>query len=838
MFVSANVLAQGSETFTNISGSSGTYAGINWTGDNNLPWTASDSRTDQVMNGKCITVRNGSVACAGIPGGAGTLSFNYKQFFSTAGSLEVRINNNVVGTVTPTTSQQAASIPVNVTGTFDLEIRQTVSGGRIGIDDISWTGNSVPCVAPGAQPTGLSFASVGYNDVSASFTATTASGYLAIISPSATLSQQPVNGTLYNTDDALGNGVIAYNGGNTAFTYVGLTRGTVYNVFVYAYNNSLCSGGPVYNLVTPLQGSFTTPTPPVCTAPVAAATALSLTPASTTVTGSFTTATSADGYLVIRSNVATPGFTPVNGTVYSTGQVSGNVTIVKFGTGGNFTATGLTAQTRYYFFVYSMNQYNCTGGPLYYTTALSGNALTTNTPATDWPTGYYDFATGKSCATLKTALKQIVDVTANSFSGDVYQLNPQTYDALWQQYRLTDIKPREIGSGSANVIWDVYSDIPGASNDPYNYTPGSNECGNYSGEGNCYNREHSFPKSWFNDASPMVSDYLHIYPTDGFVNGKRSNYRYGEVATATYSSQNGSKLGQSATAGVTGVVFEPISEYKGDLARTYLYMVTCYENLLPTWKSYTTDGAFTLDGTTFPGVNINYLRLMLKWHTQDPVSQKEKDRNNGAFSFQGNRNPFIDHPEYVDMIWNASCPGLSALPVDLVSFSGRLDGNTARLEWEAANELNFAAYEIERSTDGAGFVVVGKVAAANAGRYAYNDPVQDQQGSTVYYRLRLVDKDGSYKYSAVLRLGIPARYSLRIFPNPVVSNTFTIRLQQQPAVALQGGLLDITGRTVQRFQVNALSTQVPVHQVTNGTYFIQVTGPGGERYMQKIVIAK
>jgi hypothetical protein len=167
-----------------------------------------------------------------------------------------------------------------------------------------------------------------------------------------------------------------------------------------------------------------------------------------------------------------------------------------------------------------------------------------------------------------------------------------------------------------------------------------------------------------------------------------------------------------------------------------------------------------------------------------------------------------------------------------------LDGNTARLEWEAANELNFAAYEIERSTDGAGFVVVGKVAAANAGRYAYNDPVQDQQGSTVYYRLRLVDKDGSYKYSAVLRLGIPARYSLRIFPNPVVSNTFTIRLQQQPAVALQGGLLDITGRTVQRFQVNALSTQVPVHQVTNGTYFIQVTGPGGERYMQKIVIAK
>jgi hypothetical protein len=130
-----------------------------------------------------------------------------------------------------------------------------------------------------------------------------------------------------------------------------------------------------------------------------------------------------------------------------------------------------------------------------------------------------------SCATLKTTIKTII--SANTF--------PQSYGDLWTQYQLSDIKPREVGSGSANVIWDIYSDNP-TGTDPYNFTPGTNQCGNYSGEAVCYNREHSVPQSWFSGntgSAGSATDYLHIFPTDGYVNGKRANFIYGEVATAS-----------------------------------------------------------------------------------------------------------------------------------------------------------------------------------------------------------------------------------------------------------------------------------------------------------------
>ncbi len=94
----------------------------------------------------------------------------------------------------------------------------------------------------------------------------------------------------------------------------------------------------------------------------------------------------------------------------------------------------------------------------------------------------------------------------------------------------------------------------------------------YSGEGSCYNREHAFPRSWFGGAvSPMNTDVHHVFATDGYVNGRRSSYPYGDVASATYTSSNGSKLGAGSSAsGYTGTVFEPIDEFKGDFARAYL----------------------------------------------------------------------------------------------------------------------------------------------------------------------------------------------------------------------------------------------------------------------------
>lgn len=148
----------------------------------------------------------------------------------------------------------------------------------------------------------------------------------------------------------------------------------------------------------------------------------------------------------------------------------------------------------------------------------------------------------------------------------------------------------------------------------------------------------------------MVSDAYHIYPTDGKVNGQRSNYPYGECAGGTsVASSNGvkalGKVGRSTFEGYSGTVFEPDDEYKGDFARTYFYMAACYNNRISSWSSD------MLGGNSYPVFNAWAIDLLLKWDKQDPVSQKEIDRNEVVYNHQHNRNPFIDHPELAQYIW-------------------------------------------------------------------------------------------------------------------------------------------------------------------------------------------
>lgn len=207
------------------------------------------------------------------------------------------------------------------------------------------------------------------------------------------------------------------------------------------------------------------------------------------------------------------------------------------------------------------------------------------------------------------------------------------YDGLWSAYKKTDIKP------NSNIIWDMYSNE--------NYDADRDHGGNYSKEGDMFNREHSIPQSWFNKKSPMRSDLFHVYPTDGYVNNKRSNYPFGEVSNATYTSKNGSKVGHSSFDGYSGTVFEPIDEYKGDFARTYFYMATRYKSQVGTWGS----GANVVFKGTYPYLTDYALNLFTKWSHEDPVSEKETNRNDAVYGIQHNRNPYIDHPEYVDIVF-------------------------------------------------------------------------------------------------------------------------------------------------------------------------------------------
>ncbi|WP_414828921.1 endonuclease [Alteromonas sp. H39] len=252
--------------------------------------------------------------------------------------------------------------------------------------------------------------------------------------------------------------------------------------------------------------------------------------------------------------------------------------------------------------------------------------------------GYYASADGLTGFALKSELHNIIDSHST-----------QSYSALWSFYLSYGRDTYYENDGS---ILDIYSENPTGS-DSFTFTAGSDQCGSYSGESDCYNREHAFPRSWFGGAvSPMNTDVHHIFPTDGYVNARRSSYPYGEVGSASYTSSNGSRLGSAASGlGYSGTVFEPIDEFKGDIARAYFYMATRYEDVIAGWQSQSSYGDAALNGSSNQVFENWFLNMLLSWHAQDPVSQKEIDRNDAAYSFQGNRNPFVDHPELVSEIW-------------------------------------------------------------------------------------------------------------------------------------------------------------------------------------------
>ena len=283
------------------------------------------------------------------------------------------------------------------------------------------------------------------------------------------------------------------------------------------------------------------------------------------------------------------------------------------------------------------------------------------------PSGYYNNATGTGY-TLKTQLYNIIKGhTDNGYAG------------LYTTYQTSDVDNFYENDGT---VLDMYSENPSGT-DPYNYSTGTTQrCGSYSAEGDCYNREHIIPQSVFNEQSPMVSDAHFITPTDGKVNGMRSNYPHGTVSSVTYTSQNGSKLGSSSVSGYSGTVFEPVNAFKGDIARMYFYFATRYENTVSGYSFPMFDGSSNKVFTTA------FLNVLLAWNAQDPVSAREIARNNAIYARQNNRNPYIDHPEYVNQIWGGTPPsGDTQAPTAPTSLASTSKTSTSiSLSWNASSD--------------------------------------------------------------------------------------------------------------------------------------------------------
>jgi endonuclease I len=233
----------------------------------------------------------------------------------------------------------------------------------------------------------------------------------------------------------------------------------------------------------------------------------------------------------------------------------------------------------------------------------------------DIPDGYYTLADGYKYTDLKTALCNIIK-DHKTFK----------YSSLWDYYPYTYYVIE-----NPSQVLDMYSD---------NITYFSNTT--------ALNKEHTVPKSWWGGSTSMGPgcDIFNVIPSDQQANSAKSNYPLGVVAGKPRYDNGVTKIGDSGVNGYNGLVFEPKDTYKGDFARIYFYVATCYPDLA--WdsnkaKAMTNKSEMTLQDWIIP--------MLLEWNAQDPVDDAEIQRNEDVYKQQGNRNPFIDYPSLADYIW-------------------------------------------------------------------------------------------------------------------------------------------------------------------------------------------
>ena len=374
---------------------------------------------------------------------------------------------------------------------------------------------------------------------------------------------------------------------------------------------------------------------------------------------------------------------------------------------------------------------------------------------------YYQNADGKKGSALKTALYSIIsDHTQLSYTPGV-----------WEGVEKVDIR-------DDGYILDRYSNTT-------NYTKVKDRAGSYTKEGDCYNREHSFPKDWFDDGKPMYTDLMHLVASDGKVNGNRGNLPYGETNGGKNNSANNySKIGSCTTAGYTGStnVFEPNDEWKGDFARIYFYMVTCYEDKVSDWHS----DMLIVPADKYQPFSLWAINMLLRWSKNDPVSEVEKKRNEGVYGVQKNRNPFVDYPGLEQYIWGSK-------KNDIFSYSSYVEPTEYVIEYGGSSSVEPGGGEEQGGgQEQGGETPANATIALNntffdcscTGTIAKSDAddlVGTQNGITVTYSL---GSGGSNRYCNDSQI--------RLYQN----NTFTVSVGQGTITKIEFELVTSSGKTL------------------------------------------
>ena len=325
------------------------------------------------------------------------------------------------------------------------------------------------------------------------------------------------------------------------------------------------------------------------------------------------------------------------------------------------------------------------------------------------PTGYYEGTAGLVGYNLKSKLHDIIsEKYINWHYGDLQEFYKQTdLDVYYDHTPANNPIFNPTTNTMDYILLDIYSEIP-TGPDSYEYTQ-ANSTGSANAEGQGWNREHMMPQSSFNSNYPMYSDLFYVIPTDARINQLRSNFPYGVAGnTNYYTFTNSSKISKNGTANsaYTGRVYEPIDEFKGDVARSLLYFAVRYEGKLNSFNFYNgtspANDTCPLDGTEEKAFEDWYVAMLLQWHNQDPVSQREIDRNNKVFGIQKNRNPFIDHPEWVNAIWSQTPSTVAPQAITDLNVS-QTSAYFVNLNWTPSSDASVLGYKIYQNGTYIGF---------------------------------------------------------------------------------------------------------------------------------------
>lgn len=411
------------------------------------------------------------------------------------------------------------------------------------------------------------------------------------------------------------------------------------------------------------------------------------------------------------------------------------------------------------------------------------------------PPGYYNGTAALSGYALKTKLHEIIARNYNWNYGD-----------LPAYYGLTDLdRYDDHDITNTDILLDIYSEVPGGP-DVYEYTV-SQLIGSASAEGNGYNREHIIPQSTFDSYYPMYSDLHFVVPTDARINQLRSNYPHAiGGGTTFYTFTNSSKIQNDNTPAYayTGRVYEPVDAYKGDVARMILYFSVRYESKLKSFNYAAGSGpandTSVLNGTAEYAFDPGYLEMLKQWHNNDPVSTREIERNEAVYSIQKNRNPFIDQPGWVDLIWSETPDSIPPQAPSNLTVTGT-GAHYVSLSWTPGPDTDVLGYHV----------------------YVNGNPVPTTSTKSTTVTLDRLTAETTYSFTVKSydKAYLESPHTNQISTTTLYSDSFAKDLMITKFIDGSGfnNAVEITNNTGHEVNLNNYNLRIQFYNSVNGNYY-------------------